>query len=548
MAFSFIDIENKKSKEIIYLFILLIAIYFLTVYLGLSIILNRFLAFNQAIIALLAAFVFAAGHWIFSTSNLLGQITQRLGTDTADPEDNYHKVLQNVVDEVSVAIGGRKIQALVIPDASLNAFALEDFNGNAVIGVTEGLLSRLSRSQIEAVVAHEAGHIASHDSLTTTISCSLAEIYNESLKGLNNLLRKSRQRVWPALFLLYLVMMVMNFLSLLLRMCVSRQREYRADALSVRLTRNPLSLAEALMIISGSWHGTGIEGEALESIFIVNPRLRLIDEKDGFMARLFSTHPPIQKRISILLDMGHLDGNTLEERLRAQGRNYRPTVAQEIALEHQTNTQNPRWKVMEEGVWEGPFSLAQIKEKKDFSFDSWVMREDKEEVFPAYYDPVLAGIFLRESEGEQSKLSCPRCKIALGKVNYEGLGVFKCPSCLGYLLPSRKISRILIREVEDFGQNIIDRAEVLIKTKNKFKLPMGRDLSSVWVYKCPNCQRQMHREFFLFSYPIEVDKCIYCGNLWFEKDQLQILEYIYQNKQRFFPAATAQEPWQEEIS
>jgi Zn-finger nucleic acid-binding protein len=77
---------------------------------------------------------------------------------------------------------------------------------------------------------------------------------------------------------------------------------------------------------------------------------------------------------------------------------------------------------------------------------------------------------------------------------------------------------------------------------------MGRDLSSVWVYKCPNCQRQMHREFFLFSYPIEVDKCIYCGNLWFEKDQLQILEYIYQNKQRFFPAATAQEPWQEEIS
>ena len=60
------------------------------------------------------------------------------------------------MDEVSIAIGGRPIEAMVIRSASMNAFALEDFSGRAIIGITEGLLSRLNRAPIEAVVAHEA--------------------------------------------------------------------------------------------------------------------------------------------------------------------------------------------------------------------------------------------------------------------------------------------------------------------------------------------------------------------------------------------------------
>ena len=96
------------------------------------------------------------------------------------------------------------------------------------------------------------------------------------------------------LLLIYSLLAFTKFLSQLVRLFISRQREYRADAIAVRLTRDPLSLAEALYAIGYRWRGGGLPAQELESIFIVNPVYSRLDEGKGFVPDMFSTHPPLQ--------------------------------------------------------------------------------------------------------------------------------------------------------------------------------------------------------------------------------------------------------------
>src|SRR6185503_11744032 len=146
-------------------------------------------------------------------------------------------------------------------------FALSDFQGRHVIGTTEGVLSRLSRAQIEAIVGHEAAHVVSGDCLATTVTSSLFELYSGLLKGMELMFRGSGRSSYRSsrssgrggggivaiIIVVYLLLLITKFLGYLLRMFISRQREYRADAIAVRLTRDPLSLAEALYAIGYHW-------------------------------------------------------------------------------------------------------------------------------------------------------------------------------------------------------------------------------------------------------------------------------------------------------
>src|SRR5665811_219893 len=95
-------------------------------------------------------------------------------------------------------------------------------------------------------------------------------------------------------------------LSYLLNMFISRQREYRADAAAVRMTRNPIALAETLHLLSRSWRGAGFIGSSFAMLCIVNPEATLLDESEGFWADRLSTHPPLEKRIAILLNMARI--------------------------------------------------------------------------------------------------------------------------------------------------------------------------------------------------------------------------------------------------
>jgi len=542
MSFSFIDIEEEKSRVIAWLFLAVILAYFLTAYLILIIAENSFYfqlfsgrekfglflpPLKHVGVALGIAFIAAYLHWFYSTSNLIKKLSLIAGAFPIDTKDTYHQYFKNIVDEVCVATGGRVIEPQIIPSSNMNAFALQDFSGRAVIGITEGLLSRLNRSQIEAVVAHEAGHIASGDCLSATVLCSLGEIYEEGLSRVKSGLQQTRGRI-SFLLLILIVLTLMRFLSRFLRCFLSRQRELRADATAVRLTRDPLSLAEALKLIARSWRGEGLQGENLESIFIVNPRFDAMDEEEGILSDLFSTHPPVKKRISTLLSMAHLDEKTLEENLK----NFRRVspVAKPLFVSDNIVT-TKRWQIFEAGAWKGPFSLEELKGAVKLLPSHWVRLEGTEQVMPAYDDPDLRMLFAKSPKA-QDDFSCPNCKVSLQEYHYEGAPVFKCSYCAGIFIEDYKVSRILVRQDYVASEEILRLARTIADSKDKI-MHKKIDPKSVWIIDCPKCKRKMRRQFFVYSYPVEIDRCINCAGVWFDKDELEVLQYIYEHKQDF---------------
>lgn len=543
MSFSFIDIEEKKSKVIALIFFCLIFFYFLTAYLLLLAAENTFLfsfeegrtAFilpplSHILIALLVAFSLGLLHWSISTGNLIEKISLSAGAFPVDSKDTYHQYFKNIVDEVSVATGGRRIEAMVIPSSGLNAFSLQDFNGRAVVGITEGLLARLNRSQIEAVVGHEAAHIVNGDSLVATVTTSLSELYEDGLMRLKGTLRNTRGRGGLFLLLVFIIVAIMGFLSRLLRFFISRQREYRADAVAVRLTRNPLSLAEGLKMISTHWRGSGAQGEKLESIFIVNPNYDSLDESEGLISDLFSTHPPVKQRINILLDMAHLDEKTLEENLENFKR-VSPVAVSEFKPEYDGTPR--KWFIFTDKDWQGPFSLEELSKIQDLRPDQWIRPEGMDAVIPAYEDLQVRRLFAGDKKEEkEAGIDCPYCKVPLEEINYEGAPILKCHYCQGVLAEQDKISRILIREDKNFSEETMRLAKSIIASKDRFRLKDSGS-KSVLVINCPKCKRPMRRQFFVYSYPVEVDRCIYCPNTWFDKQELELLQYIYEHKESF---------------
>ncbi|MDD2866350.1 MAG: zinc metalloprotease HtpX, partial [Candidatus Omnitrophica bacterium] len=517
MPFSFIDIEEKKTRLLGCLFFFVIFFYFLTAYLVLLILRNAFGPrdgfFWPSGMSVLAAFGIALFvallHWATSTSHLIEKLSLSIGAMELDAKDFYHKGLQNIIDEVGVAVGGRRITGMVIPSVSLNAFALEDFQGRAVIGVTEGLLTRLNRSQLEAVVGHEAGHIVSGDCVTTTVTCALAELYDELFSRLKAGMQRSRGRGSVLILALFLIIFFMRFLSTLLRYFISRQKEYRADAVSVRLTRNPLSLAEALSLISTNWRGGGASGERLESIFIVNPNFSRLDEKQGVFSDVFSTHPPIAERIRILTDMAHVDTKTLEEHLKND--TWVSPVAQ--AEFTQADGGPSAWRVFADQEWKGPFGLEELQASGLLTPETWVKPEGSEKVAHAYEDETLLSVLSPQATEKKTKeeFACPHCRTALGELYYEGVPLQKCSHCEGVFAPSHKISRILIRKDKTFDPEIVRMAEATIRERDRRVDGFYKQKPvNAWVLDCPQCGRKMRRQFFVYSYPVEIDRCVYC--------------------------------------
>jgi len=542
MPFSFIEIEESKSRVISFIFLFIILFYFVTAYLILVVIENTIFervelskalfilpSFKHTLAALTLALLAAAIHWTISTSNLIEKMSLAIGALPADPKDTYHQYFNHIVDEVSVAVGGLPIEAMVIPSPGMNAFSLQDFQRRAVIGVTEGLLARLNRAQIEAVVAHEAGHIASGDCLSTTVNCSLSEIYEEVLTRMKAGMRETKGRGSAVVLLIFIVLTVMTSLSKLLKYFISRQREYRADAIAVRLTRDPLSLAEALKLISRNWRGSGAQGEKLESIFIVNPRFETLDEEEGLFADIFSTHPPVNQRINILLGMAHLDEKTLEENLKNFTR-VSPVALAEFKTADNLGTK--KWFIFQDQKWQGPFLWDEVSKLGWLTPSHWIRMEGINAVIPVYQDEDLQKIFKGEKE-EEEKLLCPHCKIALDEISYEGVPILKCSYCAGVFVEDNKVSRIFIREDNVYSKDIEKIGQSIFESKDKFRLNQ-QDAKTIWIVDCPKCQKKMRRQFFAYSYPIEIDRCIFCSGIWFDKLELEILQYIYERKDKFF--------------
>ncbi|HTC22597.1 MAG TPA: M48 family metalloprotease, partial [bacterium] len=142
-------------------------------------------------ISTLAAAVLAVAHFLAVRHKSLDDMLAQIQARPADEKDRYHRAFIHVVQEAEAATGIHGIRAVVLSNPGCNAFSLQDGKGRAVIGVTEGLLSKLSRAEISAVVAHEAAHLVHEDSRLVTTACFLFAVFGQVNRGLGLAMRGS---------------------------------------------------------------------------------------------------------------------------------------------------------------------------------------------------------------------------------------------------------------------------------------------------------------------------------------------------------------------
>jgi len=243
-------------------------------------------------------------------------VLSSVGARPINPLNPEHKQLENIINEMGIASGLKPLPKIYyIPgEKSINAFATGLKSENAYICVTEGLLEALNREETQGVIAHELSHIYNKDMLyMTLLSAILGAVviiqvmafrgaWLVARTGGGRSRRDSSGCAYAIVFLIVvgLLATIFAFLGRILLFAVSRQREYLADAKAAEFTRNPQGLASALRKIALTAGKVQNASIATAHLFISDPLKRKVNEKEGFFANLFSTHPPIYKRIARL--------------------------------------------------------------------------------------------------------------------------------------------------------------------------------------------------------------------------------------------------------
>jgi heat shock protein HtpX len=217
--------------------------------------------------------------------------------------------LYNVVEGLSIAAGVPAPKCYVIDDTAPNAFATGRNPKNSVICVTTGLLQKMNRAELEGVIAHEMSHIKNYDIRLQTLAvvmvgivALLSDWIMRSFWWGGGRRRGGRDKSGAgAIFVVVglLLAALGPIISQLIRLAISRKREFLADASGAMLTRYPPGLASALRKIATDTEPLEAANKATAHLYIVNP----LKDIKGAVNKLFSTHPPIEERISALEKM-----------------------------------------------------------------------------------------------------------------------------------------------------------------------------------------------------------------------------------------------------
>ena len=233
-------------------------------------------------------------------------------------DDPGARTLMNVVTEMSIASGLPMPKVYVIDDPDPNAFATGRDPGHASIAVTTGLLTTMTRDELQGVIAHEMSHVRNYDIRTMTIIAALVGavlLLSDWASRFRIQGRRSQddEREGGLSGPLGLVVLVVWLVAValapivgqLLAMAVSRNREYLADASGAELTRNPLGLAKALRKLQAATAPTARIARGRAHLCIDDPLDHSMNESEGHLADLFGTHPPIAERIRRLEQMAY---------------------------------------------------------------------------------------------------------------------------------------------------------------------------------------------------------------------------------------------------
>jgi heat shock protein HtpX len=220
--------------------------------------------------------------------------------------------LYRIVENLSIGSGLPMPKVWVVEDGAPNAFATGRDPANAHVAATRGLLEKLEKRELEAVMAHEMAHIGNYDIRLMTVVAVVVGLFalisDFMLRftwygsGARPRYRSKGGGGLGALVLLValLFIIVSPVIAVVIRMALSRQREYLADASGALLCRNPHALADALEKIAADPEPLEVANKATAHLWIYNP----LREHQSFLNNLFSTHPPVAERVRILRAMG----------------------------------------------------------------------------------------------------------------------------------------------------------------------------------------------------------------------------------------------------
>jgi len=223
-----------------------------------------------------------------------------------------HFQLFTVVENLCIASGLPTPKIYIIDDTAMNAFATGRDPHHAAVAITKGLLDKLDKTELEGVMAHELSHVKNYDIRLQTIIVGLVGIIaltsdmRSIFYGGRGRKRKSSDGGKGAAIMLIIgiaLAILSPIIAQIIKLAISRQREFLADASGALMTRYPEGLANALEKISKDRQPLGAANKATAHLYISNP----LRGKNGmsFLNKMFSTHPDAKERIERLRGMGN---------------------------------------------------------------------------------------------------------------------------------------------------------------------------------------------------------------------------------------------------
>ncbi len=490
-------------------------------------------------------------------------VIEMLNARTPDLNDHLHQRFVNSVEEMRISAGLPHVGCMVLPVPAVNSLAITMPDNSPLIAVSEGMLAAFSREELQAAIAHELAHLISGDSFYITLLCSLAGCFDKMGKTLEEFcgLGGGRGQVsalghrerggfaHPVLIVYWVIISVGHAILRMYSTFISRERELLADATAVELTRNPVAMASAVYKANLKYSFMGDFSLSYAPMFLVNPSSEGV--RDGhFFKNLRDTHPPLSRRMKLLGELANKPVPAIVkeiwERKENRQSNRQVMVSQEEWRElNSWDDSNPVteeipgmqrcYEVKRSAThWDGPFSIVEL-----FSLPYYTNRimlrhvDDPETERQANQWPDVLEFLKSRGSWNSGTRKCPRCATALVDTHYEHVPIMACPKCLGKLVKRHDMMKIFTREEVDFSPKLY---ELAAQTKRDAMINPGKvgpqRADAQENISCPGCSGRMMAKPYNYQFFILVDECYQCHSIWFDGDELEILQILVEDKRK----------------
>lgn len=303
---AYIGIQTQISRNNRNTFLLLIAfpiLLLVMVYVFLLVTSAPNQEINSSFLQIVPFVLLGVGVWFVIAYYANTKIIQfATGAKPLDRQENLR--VYNLVENLCISQGMRNPKIFILEDSSLNAYASGINEKTYAVTLSRGIIDKLNDSELEGVIAHELTHIKNKDVRLLIVSIIFVGIFaflsqvafrRFFYSGFGG---RNRNNNIIVLVAAIAIAAIAYFISLMIRFGISRRREYMADAGAAEMTRNPLALASALRKISEDPYIEAVKNEDVAQLFIDHPTKK---KGNSFSFNsLFATHPPIEKRITVL--------------------------------------------------------------------------------------------------------------------------------------------------------------------------------------------------------------------------------------------------------